>query len=277
MSGKDRVNIFPSRANLVIMKNRMLAATKGLNMLKRKRDALEVKIREMRAEIDKTDHKVNIAMHEAINAIALARYLGTDFNPAKIINPERADVTLRTKYSRVVGVLLPALTLLIRPVSSFPLTGLSRGGRQVEIVREKYLEALKELINKASLQYSERTFNNALRQTNMRVNAIDYVILPKYENTINYIRDELDEYEREDFYRLKRSQAKQKKNKQKYLELVKKFQGERESKTLELQDVVDSNKENGVDYLDTKYDELFAEGSDIRVDNLVQKDSQDGE
>jgi V-type H+-transporting ATPase subunit D len=37
--------------------------------------------------------------------------------------------------------------------------------------------------------------------TNRRVNAIQYVVLPRLENTIDYIKSELDELEREEFFR----------------------------------------------------------------------------
>ena len=66
------------------------------------------------------------------------------------------------------------------------------------------------LIKLASLQTSFVTLDHAIRQTNRRVNAIEYVIQPKIRNTISYINDELDERDREEFYRLKKVQDKKK-------------------------------------------------------------------
>jgi V-type H+-transporting ATPase subunit D len=42
------------------------------------------------------------------------------------------------------------------------------------------------------------------------VNAIEHVIIPKIENTIKFINSELDEQDREEFFRLKKVQGKKK-------------------------------------------------------------------
>lgn len=54
--------------------------------------------------------------------------------------------------------------------------------------------------------------DEVIRATNRRVNAIEHVVIPKLENTINYIISELDEQDREEFFRLKKVQGKKKKD-----------------------------------------------------------------
>jgi V-type H+-transporting ATPase subunit D len=44
------------------------------------------------------------------------------------------------------------------------------------------------------------------------VNALENVVTPRLENTVSYIKGELDELEREEFFRLKKVQAKKKKD-----------------------------------------------------------------
>ncbi|KAI7939372.1 hypothetical protein MJO29_014108 [Puccinia striiformis f. sp. tritici] len=78
------------------------------------------------------------------------------------------------------------------------LTGLGRGGQQITKAREIYAKATETLVELASLQLIEM------------VNALEHVVIPKLENTVKYINSELDEGDQEDFFRLKKVQAKKK-------------------------------------------------------------------
>uniref|UniRef100_A0A2I2YUL5 V-type proton ATPase subunit D n=1 Tax=Gorilla gorilla gorilla TaxID=9595 RepID=A0A2I2YUL5_GORGO len=65
-------------------------------------------------------------------------------------------------------------------------------------------------ILKKIIETSFVTLDEAIKITNRRVNAIEHVIIPRIERTLAYIITELDEREREEFYRLKKIQEKKK-------------------------------------------------------------------
>ena len=69
--------------------------------------------------------------------------------------------------------------------------------------QEKFKKYLTLLVAIASLQAQFVTVERELKLTNRRVNALEFVILPRIENIIKWINSELDELDREDFYRLK--------------------------------------------------------------------------
>ena len=60
------------------------------------------------------------------------------------------------------------------------------------------------MIDIASLQTQFVTLDEVIKVTNRRVNALEFVVIPRIEFTISYIEKELDEESREDFFRLKR-------------------------------------------------------------------------
>eukprot|EP00026_Physarum_polycephalum_P022231 Phypoly_transcript_26119.p1 GENE.Phypoly_transcript_26119~~Phypoly_transcript_26119.p1 ORF type:complete len:105 (+),score=12.98 Phypoly_transcript_26119:130-444(+) len=99
----------------------------------------------------------------------------------------------------VAGVYLPTFTRNVEGSASQELTGLSKGGQQIQKCRLEYQKALEALIELASLQTAFITLDEVIRVTNRRVNAIEYVVKPRLENTISYVVTELDEGEREEF------------------------------------------------------------------------------
>jgi len=84
------------------------------------------------------------------------------------------------------------------------MVGLASGGRHVATCRDKFTKALLDLVLLASLQTSLKTLDEALKITNRRVNALEFVVLPVLDNTMKYVISELDELEREDQYRIKK-------------------------------------------------------------------------
>ncbi|XP_017069118.1 V-type proton ATPase subunit D [Drosophila eugracilis] len=221
MAKRDILPVFPSRANSVIMKQRVLAARRGVGLLKRKRDAIDMKLRELRKMRFDQDVDADETMRHAIFSMAKANLLGADFKPQMVSNSQVASAYLRRTEIKIVGIKLNCLDLETRGTGAFPLAGLSCGGMQVNRIRDAYTKALRELVGYASLEYQERMLQAASLQTNMRVNALEHVVIPILQNTYNYICGELEEFEREDFYRLKRSQAKQLEAKMAFSELIK--------------------------------------------------------
>lgn len=67
--------------------------------------------------------------------------------------------------------------------------------------KEVYAKAVETLVELASLQTAFMILDEVIRATNRRVNAIEHVIIPRLDNTIKYIISELDEMDREEFFR----------------------------------------------------------------------------
>ena len=83
----------------------------------------------------------------------------------------------------------------------------------------------------ASLQTSYLAIDESLKITNRRVNALEYIVIPKITYTINYIKTELDEREKEDKYKIKKVikyKQKHKEEEEAQRELEKKMIGEKE-------------------------------------------------
>uniref|UniRef100_A0A3B3SXN6 V-type proton ATPase subunit D n=1 Tax=Paramormyrops kingsleyae TaxID=1676925 RepID=A0A3B3SXN6_9TELE len=149
-------------------------------------------------------------MREAAFSLAEAKFAAGDFSATVIQNVNKAQVKVRAKKDNVAGVTLPVFEHYQEGGDSYELTGLARGGEQLARLKRNFAKAVELLVELASLQTSFVTLDEAIKITNRRVNAIEHVIIPRIERTLTYIVSELDEREREEFYRLKKIQEKKK-------------------------------------------------------------------
>jgi len=208
MSGKDRLAIFPSRGAQMLMKSRLAGAQKGHGLLKKKADALQMRFRQILGKIIETKTLMGEVMKEAAFSLAEAKFATGDFNQVVLQNVTKAQIKIRTKKDNVAGVTLPVFESYTDGSDTYELAGLARGGQQLTKLKKNYQAAVKLLVELASLQTSFVTLDDVIKITNRRVNAIEHVIIPRIERTLAYIISELDELEREEFYRLKKIQDK---------------------------------------------------------------------
>lgn len=210
MSGRDRIPIFPSRGAQTLMKSRLTGAQKGHSLLKKKADALQMRFRLILGKIIETKTLMGEVMKEAAFSLAEAKFTTGDFNQVVLQNVTKAQIKIRTKKDNVAGVTLPVFESYQDGTDTYELAGLARGGQQLAKLKKNYQSAVKLLVELASLQTSFVTLDEVIKITNRRVNAIEHVIIPRIERTLQYIISELDELEREEFYRLKKIQDKKK-------------------------------------------------------------------
>ena len=195
---------------MTAMKGRLKGAQKGHSLLKKKADALTMRFRAILKRIIETKQKMGDVMKDASFSLAEAKFATGDFNHLVIQNVNKAQIKVRTRKDNVAGVQLPIFEHYTDGSDSYELTGLSRGGQQIDKLKKNYSRAVELLVELASLQTSFVTLDEIIKITNRRVNAIEYVIIPRIERTLAYILSELDEREREEFYRLKKIQEKKK-------------------------------------------------------------------
>ena len=84
------------------------------------------------------------------------------------------------------------------------ILGITGGGQTLNIAKKNFYEFLKKIVEIASLQTSYLAIDESLKITNRRVNALEYIVIPKITYTIQYIKTELDEREKEDKYKIKK-------------------------------------------------------------------------
>jgi len=213
MSGAGaRLNVFPTRQNLQVMKTKLVGAKKGHSLLKKKADALSMRLRNLLQHILVAKEAMGTAFKDGAFALSEVKYAAGDIKPMVIENVGSAQKRIETRIDNIAGVKVPVFKAIDKSDGGgIDHTGLSRGGQQIAKARNTFAKSVDVLVQLATLQTSFMILDEAIKVTSRRVNALDTVVIPRITNTVAYIKSELDELEREEFFRLKRSQDKKKK------------------------------------------------------------------
>lgn len=153
MSGKDREPVFPTRMALGSMQTKLKGAQSGHSLLKRKAEALTKRFREITRRIDEAKRKMGRVMQIAAFSLAEVTYsAGSDVGFQVQESVKNARFKVKAKQENVSGVLLPTFESFKEGENEFTMTGLGRGGQQVQKAREVYTKAVETLVELASLQ-----------------------------------------------------------------------------------------------------------------------------
>ncbi|KAG2402409.1 hypothetical protein LR48_Vigan02g158800 [Vigna angularis] len=209
--------------SLFYFSHRRLKAESDALKKKKKSDALTVQFRQILKKIVTAKESMGDIMKTSSFALTEAKYVaGDNIKHVLLENVREASLRVRLRQENVAGVKLPKFEYTSdADANKNDLTGLARGGQQVQHCRAAYIKAIEVLVELASLQTSFLTLDEVIKTTNRRVNAQENVVKPRLENTISYIKGELDELEREDFFGLKKIQGYKKREIEKQMLLKK--------------------------------------------------------
>jgi V/A-type H+-transporting ATPase subunit D len=86
---------------------------------------------------------------------------------------------------------------------------------KLDDAKQEFTDAITELLKLANLEGSIKSLAVEIEKTKRRVNVLENTLIPKLNSTIKYIEMQLEEREREDFFRRKRIKALMEKEKEK--------------------------------------------------------------
>jgi V/A-type H+/Na+-transporting ATPase subunit D len=191
--------IIPTKGNLIAFKRSLALAKMGYDLLDRKRNIL---IREMMELIDtasKVQDQINETYSHAYTSLQNANItLGVISDIAKDVPVEDGvNITFRS----VMGVEIPIVTLEDtppKPVYSFTSTNSMLDDAFISFYHVKRLTAVL-----AEIENSVYRLADSIKKTQRRANALKNIMIPKFEYTVKFVTDALEEKEREDFSRMK--------------------------------------------------------------------------
>jgi len=202
-----RLNIAPTKSNLLQVKEQLSVAENGYDLLEQKREILVMelmhmveKVKLLEREIEKTIEKAYPALKNMLMAIGGDRI-------EHIAHTVKYDFTITEKPVTIAGMGFSSVNVQLPEQQLFySLLGSYADSDKVMV---EFFELLKLLTEMASIRTIVWKLANEVRKTQRRVNALDKMVIPQTKETKNYIESVLEERERENIFVLKSLKARQ--------------------------------------------------------------------
>ncbi len=201
-------NIKPTRMELLKLKKRVKLADKGYELLREKRDALISELMAVIREYKDVRNKVEENLKIAFYNLLMAEVLMGSSDLEQISGITTRDIALEFTTKNIMGVSIPIMKMadVVRKINERGYGFLSTTAKLDDAARS-FEESLLSIVKLAEIEESLRRIALEVEKTKRRVNALEYIVIPRLRATMKHIEMRMEEIERENFLRLKKIKA----------------------------------------------------------------------
>ncbi len=192
--------VFPTKANLLATKKSLELAKLGYDLMDRKHNIL---VREMMQMVDtatQIQNGIDEAYAKAYSAMKKASLSLGDLRRFADLVPEENSVEV--KLRSVMGVELPVISAQEKSIDA-DFFGFENTDINFDEACVHFNQVKQMTLRLAEVENSICRLADAVKKTQKRSNALNNILIPRFEQTVRRITEVLDEKEREEFSRLK--------------------------------------------------------------------------
>jgi len=199
--------VSPTRMDLLDIRKKLVLADKGHKLLEEKRDALVEKffgiIYKRNELVKQIDVDFSIAF---LSLIQSQMILGEKkVEDISYITPDIGLIDIET--DNIMGVRIPKMNKSQIKQELEPSYSFIETCSKLDDAQQEFKHLLIKLVDLADLEGGIKSLAVEIEKTKRRVNVLENNLIPKLTSTIKYIEMQLEEREREDFFRRKRIKA----------------------------------------------------------------------
>ena len=199
-----RLIISPTRMELTRLKKRLRTARRGHKLLKDKRDELMKQFIEMIKKNKAMRDEIEVILSSASRAFMNANALMSVKATQEALMFPKKKTEIKVSYENHMSVVVPVFEIQNDDqdyANVFPY-GFVNTSAELDIAIDKYSIVSGKLITLSALEKSVQLMADEIEKTRRRVNALEYVLIPRLQETIKYITMKLEENERGNISRL---------------------------------------------------------------------------
>lgn len=199
-----QLNVNPTRMELTRLKKSLSTALKGHKLLKDKRDELMRRFLDIVRENKLLRENVEEKLKKANQYMSVAgAVMQREALVSALLMPKQG-VELKVGERNVMSVNIPTFEVKTKTdsVTDIYSYGFVNTGADLDKAVLLLSEALSDMLRLAECEKSAQMLASEIEKTRRRVNALEYVMIPNYQDTIKYISMKLDEADRSNTTRL---------------------------------------------------------------------------
>jgi len=199
----EQVN--PTRMELIRKNAQIKLAEQGRDLLREKMDALIQEFFHIMESVSKSRDELEIVAETAQRSLLTALAVDDSVTLKSASFATRKGLFIDIKGKNIMGVPVPVLEKkrVSKSVLERGYSIISTSGR-IDEAAEKFEMELDLIIGLAETETSLKRLGGEIQMTRRRVNALEQVLIPDLKKQAKYIKNAIDEREREDLFRLKK-------------------------------------------------------------------------
>lgn len=193
-----RLNVNPTRMVLTSLKKRLKVAVKGHKMLKDKRDELMKQFLELARENKRLREQVEAQIGSIYsNFVIASAVMSSEVLNEALMYPKQG-VSIEVGRKNVMSVDVPVFdfTTTTDDTANIYPYGFANTSAELDNAIENLSGIFPEMLRLAAVEKEVQLLAAEIEKTRRRVNALEYVMIPQFQETIKYIQMKLDENER---------------------------------------------------------------------------------
>jgi V/A-type H+-transporting ATPase subunit D len=199
----EQVN--PTRMELIKKNAQIKLAEQGRDLLREKMDALIQEFFHIMESVSKSRVELESVANSAQRSLLTALAVDDSVTLKSASFATRKGLFLDIKGKNIMGVPVPVLekkrvskSILERGYSIIGVSG------RIDEAAEKFEIELDLIIGLAETETALKRLGGEIQITRRRVNALEQIMIPELKKQAKYIKNAIDEREREDLFRLKK-------------------------------------------------------------------------
>ena len=196
-------NVSATRINLIQTKRTLSLAESGRGILERKRDVLLRELRTSIFEAEKAREELVETILVAYQSLKQAQLVKGSETVENVALGSSFEADFLLDFRSVMGVTIPIVEFR-RETDAKPDYGFANTSAELDVAFKKFYKVLDFVAELARAEGTVFQIANDVHKTQRRVNALNYVLIPRYRGTVKRIEQVLEEKEREEFVRTKR-------------------------------------------------------------------------